>query len=55
MTQRDAFGILLCSLLQRSMNLHLKVIDGGNNHHMAEALLKAFEKLIDEVVMKETA
>ena len=26
------------------MNLHLKVLDGGNNHHMAEALFKRFSK-----------
>lgn len=36
-----------------AMNLHLKVIDGGNNHHMAEALFKAFGKALDEAVMKE--
>ena len=27
-----------------AMNLHLKIVDGGNNHHMAEALFKAFGK-----------
>ena len=26
------------------MNLHLKLLEGGNNHHMAEASLKASEK-----------
>ena len=26
------------------MNLHLKLLEGGNNHHMAEALFKGFEK-----------
>ena len=36
-----------------AMNLHLKVIDGGNNHHMAEALFKVFGKALDEAVMKE--
>jgi imidazoleglycerol-phosphate dehydratase len=30
------------------MNLHLKVLDGGNNHHMAEAMFKAFAKALDE-------
>lgn len=29
------------------MNLHLKILDGGNNHHMAEALFKAFGKSLD--------
>lgn len=35
------------------MNLHLKVLDGGNNHHMAEALFKAFGKALDMAVMEE--
>ena len=30
------------------MNLHLKILTGGNNHHMAEALFKAFGKALDE-------
>lgn len=30
-----------------AMNLHLKILDGGNNHHMAEALFKAFGKALD--------
>ncbi len=29
------------------MNLHLKVLTPGNNHHMAEALFKAFAKALD--------
>jgi imidazoleglycerol-phosphate dehydratase len=29
------------------MNLHMKVLTGGNNHHMAEALFKAFAKALD--------
>lgn len=36
-----------------AMNLHLKVLDGGNNHHMAEALFKAFGKALDMAVMDE--
>ena len=36
-----------------SMNLHLKILDGGNNHHMAEALFKAFGKALDMAVSKE--
>ncbi|MDE7063443.1 MAG: imidazoleglycerol-phosphate dehydratase HisB [Lachnospiraceae bacterium] len=30
------------------MNLHLKVMSGGNNHHMIEAMFKAFAKALDE-------
>lgn len=29
------------------MNLHLKILTSGNNHHMAEALFKAFGKALD--------
>ena len=36
-----------------AMNLHLKIMDGGNNHHMAEALFKAFGKALDMATMKE--
>ncbi|MCC8080981.1 MAG: imidazoleglycerol-phosphate dehydratase HisB [Lachnospiraceae bacterium] len=32
------------------MNLHLKVLSGTNNHHMIEALFKAFGKALDEAV-----
>jgi len=32
------------------MNLHLKVLTSGNNHHMMEALFKAFGKALDEAV-----
>lgn len=30
------------------MNLHLKVLEPGNNHHMAEAMFKAFARALDE-------
>lgn len=33
------------------MNLHLKVITGGNNHHMIEAMFKAFAKALDEATI----
>ena len=36
-----------------AMNLHLKIIDAGNNHHMAEALFKAFGKALDMAVSEE--
>ena len=29
------------------MNLHIKVLSGGNNHHMAEAMFKSFAKALD--------
>ena len=31
-----------------AMNLHLKVLDGVNDHHKIEALFKAFAKALDE-------
>ncbi len=36
-----------------SMNLHLKILDTGNNHHMAEALFKAFGRALDMAVSEE--
>lgn len=36
-----------------AMNLHLKVLEEGNNHHMAEALFKAFGKALDMATMPE--
>ncbi len=36
-----------------SMNLHLKIMEPGNNHHMAEALFKAFGKALDMAVSGE--
>ena len=30
------------------MNLHIKVLDGMNNHHIMEAMFKAFAKALDE-------
>lgn len=30
------------------MNLHLKMLAGSNNHHMIEALFKAFAKALDQ-------
>ena len=36
-----------------AMNLHLKVMDGGDNHHMAESLFKAFGKALDMATMYE--
>lgn len=36
-----------------AMNLHLKVLDGVNNHHIAEALFKAFGKALDQATLPE--
>lgn len=33
------------------MNLHLKVLAGGNNHHMIECMFKAFAKALDEATI----
>ena len=35
------------------MNIHLKIMDGENNHHMAEALFKSFGKALDMAVSPE--
>ncbi len=35
------------------MNLHLKMINGLNAHHMAEAMFKSFGKALDEAVSKD--
>lgn len=31
-----------------SMNLHIKMLESGNNHHMAEVAFKAFAKALDQ-------
>lgn len=33
------------------MNLHIKQLDGTNNHHIIEAMFKAFAKALDEAAM----
>lgn len=35
------------------MNIHLKIMDGDNNHHMAEALFKSFGKAFDMATQDE--
>lgn len=32
------------------MNLHIKMLAGNNNHHMIEAMFKAFAKALDQAV-----
>lgn len=34
-----------------AMNLHIKVLTPGNNHHMMEAMFKAFAKALDAATM----
>lgn len=35
------------------MNLHIKLLSGVNNHHMIEAMFKAFAKALDMAVSKD--
>ena len=36
------------------MNLHIKQLSGGNNHHIIEAAFKAFAKALDEACSVDT-
>ncbi len=47
---RDFFYAVSYSAM---MNIHLRLLDGDNNHHMAEALFKSFGKALDMAVQKE--
>lgn len=33
------------------MNLHIKVLSGGNNHHIIEAMFKSFSKALDSATV----
>ncbi len=33
------------------MNLHIKMLESGNNHHMIEGIFKAFAKVMDQATM----
>lgn len=33
------------------MNLHIRMLSGGNNHHMIEAMFKAFAKALDQATV----
>lgn len=35
------------------MNLHIKMLTPGNNHHMIEAMFKAFAKALDEALSRD--
>ena len=36
------------------MNLHIKMLETGNNHHMIEAIFKAFAKALDQATIKDS-
>ena len=36
------------------MNLHIKMLSGINNHHMIEAIFKAFARALDEATGKDS-
>ena len=36
------------------MNLHIKMLSGINNHHMIEAMFKAFARALDEATSKDS-
>lgn len=44
---REFFYAVSCS---GQMNLHFKFLSGSNNHHMCEAMFKAFAKALDAAV-----
>lgn len=44
---KEFFYAVSCS---GQMNLHFKFLSGSNNHHMCEALFKAFAKALDAAV-----
>ena len=35
------------------MNLHIKMLESGNNHHMIECIFKAFAKALDAATIKD--
>lgn len=35
------------------MNLHIKMLECGNNHHMIEGIFKAFAKALDQATIKD--
>lgn len=35
------------------MNLHIRLLSGSNNHHMIEAIFKAFAKALDQAVSRD--
>ena len=35
------------------MNLHIKMLEPGNNHHMIEGIYQAFAKALDQATIKD--
>ena len=35
------------------LNLHIKMLESGNNHHMIEGIFKSFAKALDQATMKD--
>lgn len=35
------------------MNLHIRILTGGNNHHMIEGIYKCFAKALDQATIKD--
>lgn len=40
--------------INSGINMHIKVLDGKNNHHIAEAMFKAFGKSLDEATQMDS-
>lgn len=40
--------------LNCGLNLHIKVLSGKNDHHIAEAMFKAFGKAVDQAIQKDS-
>lgn len=40
--------------INSGINMHIKVLDGKNNHHIAEAMFKAFGKALDEATQMDS-
>lgn len=40
--------------INSGLNMHIKVLDGKNNHHIAEAMFKAFGKALDEATQMDS-
>lgn len=40
--------------INSGLNMHIKVLDGKNNHHIAEAMFKAFGKALNEATQMDS-
>lgn len=48
----EEFFKALC--INSGINMHIKVLDGKNNHHIVEAMFKAFGKALDEATQMDS-